>query len=361
MSQTWLYRAGLCALILLPVAHLTSLGVMEMAGFLLLLASLGLFLAEYLTDAPTALSRVRSRVALPILGYSMMTIMSAWVMLESTEDQLSALRELKWVLYLVAFTYFLERFANPSWCWVIRPFLMIISVLGFFALIQFFSGWELPRTERVVDPVGNFFRVTGFFNVPQSFAGNIGMAVFFVVGFISCSYARIWKENRVVVVSALLSMLLGSVAVLLTLTRSAWLAGTAVFLFAVSRVNLTWSLITAIFIACCLGLIVQSNSIFAARLLSDTGHHQASIEQRIEIWRANWQMFQDYPFLGVGPGKNVERLSEYFDTAAEHRRITSSHNNVLEVATTRGDIRGVILLLVGCILPVNLMATGKQQ
>ena len=58
MTQTWLYRAGLCALVLLPVAHLTSLGVMEMAGFVLLVASLGLFVNEVLADAPGILHNV---------------------------------------------------------------------------------------------------------------------------------------------------------------------------------------------------------------------------------------------------------------------------------------------------------------
>ena len=97
MTQTWLYRAGLFALVILPVAHLTSLGVMEMAGFLALLAGLGLFLVECAADAQMALSRIKSVVALPILGYSIFTMFSALMMLESVDDQLVALRELKWV------------------------------------------------------------------------------------------------------------------------------------------------------------------------------------------------------------------------------------------------------------------------
>ena len=68
---------------------------MEMAGFFLLVASLGLFLTECVADTPMALSRIRSAVALPILGYSIATIVSAFVMLENVDDQLAALRELK--------------------------------------------------------------------------------------------------------------------------------------------------------------------------------------------------------------------------------------------------------------------------
>ena len=178
MTQTWLYRTGLCALILLPVAHLTSLGVMEMAGFVLLVASLSLFLTEALTDAPTALSRVRSIVVLPILSYSVLTLISAFVMLESGEDQLAALRELKWVLYLFAFAYFFERYFTEAWARYLPVLATLIALMGALSLVQFLYGLEYPRVESVLEQWGDYYRVTGLFNVPQSFAGNLGLALF---------------------------------------------------------------------------------------------------------------------------------------------------------------------------------------
>lgn len=361
ITQTWLYRAGLFALALLPVAHLTSLGVMEMAGFLLFVTSAGLFLMECVTDAPLAFSRVRSIVALPVFGYGIITIISTLMMLESVDDQLAVLSELKWILYFFAFAYFFERFANSSWCSYLGPFLIVIALMGVFALLQFFFGWEFPRAVRVVDPVGDFFRVTGFFNVPQSFAGNTGMAVLFVVGILSCNYVRPWKSNLPVLFFAAPPIILGSIAVLLTLTRSAWLAWAAVLIFAAGRVRLTWSFFAAFLMACCLAQIVQSNGIIAARLLSDTGHHQASIEQRIEIWQANWQMLTDYPLLGVGPEKNIERIDEYYDSTALHRRIASAHNNVLEVATTRGIFAAVSYCLVAAYFLITALRLANSS
>ena len=181
-TEKWLVRVGLCALTLLPVAHLTSLGVMEMAGFVLLVVCAGLFVSEAINDGLIALNRLRSASALPILGYTAVTLISITLMLEHAADQLSALRELRWVLYFFAFAYFFERFFNTAWGRYLPVFAAVITVMGAFSIGQFLFGIEYPRPESVLERWGDYFRVTGLFNVPQSFAGNLGMAVFFLLG-----------------------------------------------------------------------------------------------------------------------------------------------------------------------------------
>ena len=84
----------MCALTLLPVAHLTSLSVMEMAGFVLLVVCAGLFVSEAINDGLIALNRLRSASALPILGYTAVTLFCLTLMLEIAADLLSAMREL---------------------------------------------------------------------------------------------------------------------------------------------------------------------------------------------------------------------------------------------------------------------------
>ena len=356
MTQTWLYRSGLCALVLLPVAHLTSLGVMEMAGFLLFVASLGLFLTECIADTPMALSRIRSTVALPILGYSIVTMVSAFVMLENVDDQLAALRELKWVIYVFAFAYFLERYGAASWSGYFRLFLFLVTILSLFAIAQFLYGWEYPRADRVVDPVASYFRVTGLFNVSQSFAGNMGMAVFFMIGVCSVGVMGSWASARPILALSTLAIVLGWIAVVLTLTRSAWFAGALVLIVAASRLKRIWGLGAVVMVVLGFGLTVQSNGIFAERLLSETGPHRASIEHRQEVWEANWQIFKEHPLLGIGPGQNVEKLDQYFDAASVHRRITSAHNNFLEVAASRGTFA----LLCYCAISLYFLAISLR-
>ena len=55
---------------------------------------------------------------------------------------------------------------------------------------------------------------------------------------------------------------LGWIAVLLTLTRSAWFAGALVFIVAASSLKRTWGLGMAVMVILGFGLTVQSNSIF---------------------------------------------------------------------------------------------------
>jgi hypothetical protein len=91
-------RVAILAAAMLPLAHLTSLGVMEASGFILLIASAGLFAVECRFSPSVAVNRVRSGAALPIIGYAVFSLLSIGVMLDQASDQIAALRELKWAL-----------------------------------------------------------------------------------------------------------------------------------------------------------------------------------------------------------------------------------------------------------------------
>jgi len=338
MTQTWLYRAGLCALVLLPVAHLTSLGVMEMAGFVLLVASLGLFLTEAIADAPMALSRVRSRVALPVLGYSVVTIMSAWVMLESTEDQLSALRELKWVLYFFAFAYFFDRYFTEAWERYVPVLATIVILMGAFSAAQFLYGLEYPRAESVLEQWGDYYRVTGLFNVPQTFAGNLGIALFMLLGMtlaqVSIGASAMTRSTAYQIVA----ITLGAVGLLLSLTRAAWLASAVVGVLALGRTKKRWGAALLVVLVAVAGLGNGSQTIIADRFSGDIDRNERSILHREALWQANWEIVKDHPWLGIGPWQNVRALPTYYAQTqpADASYIGHAHNNVLQVLASQG-------------------------
>ena len=346
MTQTWLYRVGLCALVLLPVAHLTSLGVMEMAGFVLLVASLGLFLTETLANAPMALSRVRSRVALPVLGYSVVTIMSAWVMLESTEDQLSALRELKWVLYFFAFAYFFERYFTDAWARYVPLLATIVILMGAFSAAQFLYGLEYPRAESVLEQWGDYYRVTGLFNVPQTFAGNLGIALFMLLGVTLTQLSVGARTMTRSTAYQIVAVTLGAVGLLLSLTRAAWLASAALGVLALGRTKKTWGAALLLVVAAVAGLGDGSQTIIGDRLSGDLDRNERSILHREALWQANWEIVKDHPWLGIGPWQNVRELPAYYE---KNQSITSSyrghaHNNVLQILASQGVFAALFYL-----------------
>ena len=346
MTQTWLYRAGLFALVILPVAHLTSLGVMEMAGFLALLAGLGLFLVECAADAQMALSRIKSVVALPILGYSIVTMFSALMMLESVDDQLVALRELKWVLYFFAFAYFFERYFTEAWGRYLPALASLIALMGAFSVAQFLYGLEYPRSESVLEKWGDYFRVTGLFNVPQSFAGNLGVALFTLLGVTLAQVNSSGLPTARLTMYRVVAVTLGALGLLLSLTRAAWLASVLVGVIALGRARKMWGVALLLAVVALAGLGSVSETIIGDRFSGDIDRNERSILHREALWEANWEIVRDYPWLGIGPWQKVRELPAYYERTqpADASYIGHAHNNVLQVLASQGIFAALFYL-----------------
>ena len=328
---------ALLAAALLPLAHLTSLGVMEASGFILLIASAGLFALECRFSPSVAVNRVRSGAALPIIGYAVFSLLSIGVMLDQASDQIAALRELKWALYFFAFLYFFDRCWSDTWERYVFVLSGAVALIGLFAFCQFMYGWEWPRAESVLEPWGGYFRVTGFFNTPQSFAGNLGMATLFLLGFTLSQFAgnaKILDGERI---RLLLSVAMGVLGVCLTLTRSAWLGGAITVAIAFGRVKKSWGAITLLTLASITATGLYSESTFNDRLSNDVSVNRQSIEIRQELWDVNWRMFQNFPYLGIGPDQNIKQLDSYYEEAKfKYRVIDRAHSNALELLASRG-------------------------
>ena len=341
-----LVRLALAAAALLPIAHLTSLGVMEMCGFLLFTASTLLFIREVTRDPAAALDRIRAGAVLPIAGYTVFSLLSIGVMLSQADDQIEALRELKWVLYFFAFLYFFEQVWNDSWRRFIPALATTVSLMGLFALGQFVQGWEWPRPESVLAEWGHYFRVTGFFNTPQSFAGNMGMATFFLLGYglaVSIGASRLIHHlpGYLPVATGV-----GALGVVLTLTRSAWFAGATIAVLALGRFKKSWGALAFLALMCLSVVTVYSGSIFSDRLSGEVDLNIQSIEIRQELWSANWRMFSDNPVLGAGPGQNVKQLEKYYEEGAvKYAIIDRAHNNVLEHLAGQGIFAAIFYLI----------------
>ncbi len=337
MTIKLLSRIALLAAALLPVAHLTSLGVMEASGFILLVASGALFALESSVNPSASLERIHSGAAMPIVGYAALTLLSIGVMLDQPHDQIAALRELKWVLYFFAFLYFFDRFWSDAWRRYIPVLSSAVALMGLFGLCQFVYGWEWPRPESVLSPWGEYFRVTGFFNQPQSFAGNLGMATLFLLGFTMSHFERGSRVVENPPFHLLAFVIMGLLGVLLTLTRSAWLGAAVVAVLAFGRVKTSWGAITLVVFLVLTGIGWYSGSPFSDRLSSNVSGNKESIETRQELWGANWRMFKESPYLGIGPGENLNRLEEYYgQMSVKYGRIDRAHNNTLELLASRG-------------------------
>ena len=352
MIEKLLSRLAISAAALLPLAHLTSLAMMEVLGFLLFVTSVALFFLEWLAAPRAAIGRLRTGAAGPIFGYTIFSLLSIGLMLEQTDHQLDALRELKWVLYFFALMYFFHRYFTEVWERYIPALSAAVMLMGVFALCQFLYGWEWPRSESVLAPWSTYFRVTGFFNQPQSIAGNLGMAVFFLLGISLAGFSLHSQSAKRVSPFLVTAVALGSLGVLLTLTRAAWVGLAVTLIAALARVKKKWGVIALLGMALLVASSLHSGSIFGDRLSSDVVVNTKSIEVRLELWAANWQMFLSQPYLGVGPGQNLFQLGEVYAQAdVEHGVIDRAHNNVLEHLAALGIfVAGFYLIVSGYFL-----------
>ncbi|MXZ82653.1 MAG: putative bicarbonate transporter, IctB family [Synechococcus sp. SB0666_bin_14] len=160
----------------------------------------------------------------------------------------------------------------------------------------------LLNTERLYGTLGN----------PNLLGGYLVPIVPLAVG--AALHWRRWPSRLFAAVTATLA----GTALVLTYSRGAWLglaAGLACFAllwvwFALPRRQgrrqaVFWGLLLA---AALLGGVAMAGLLepLQVRLLSAlAGRGDSSVNFRINVWTAAWQMLRDYPWTGIGPGQDA--------------------------------------------------------
>jgi hypothetical protein len=163
MLEPKLIRTGLFAGCVLSVALLTSLAAMELASFVLTIATVGIFIIDARSNLNAAVARLQCPATIPLCGFSVLTLISLAINTDDTSEYWSAVRDQRWIIYFFVYLYFLQRFFSASWRLAVTIFAVALTVVATFALLQFFYGWELPREQSVLDKWDEYYRVTGLF------------------------------------------------------------------------------------------------------------------------------------------------------------------------------------------------------
>jgi len=156
------------------------------------------------------------------------------------------------------------------------------------------------------------YRATSLFVDSPTYSGN-----FYVHGIclaLGVYFASIFQKKR-----KFLFIVIGIfvTALFLSITRSAWLAfiflGMLVLLFGpISRKYVFYGLVTTIFIVIFVLVFLSSDQLIENlqdRLTTDIqtiGYNMGSIASRFLLWGSAWQIFLDYPIMGIGYDNFVE-------------------------------------------------------
>jgi putative inorganic carbon (HCO3(-)) transporter len=254
------------------------------------------------------------------------TVVSVWWS-SNPHQGMSAVRKLP--LFFLCFL--VMRFFDQVW--VKRTYYSLFglgSLAGLYAIAQFLEKWwHFQRTREVADDPTLVFRIHGFMGHWMTFSGEQVLILAVLLGYLVFFPAqKIWRWGT--------ATALVSASVVLSFTRSAWLAAVTVFGWAVVRAQ---KRVLLIFPGALLLLVVIFPQAFHERLDSfvDTGF--SSNVGRIEMARAGWKMFRAHPWFGVGPQRVKGELEAILTAQGMPNPPFYTghlHNNFIQLGAERG-------------------------
>lgn len=269
----------------------------------------------------------------------------------ATSYPLAIKETLKWMLLVLAYIFTRSTIRSDR---AARGLLIALFLTGsaeaIMGAVQFFVPLGPPGFA-----VGPFIRAHGMFGQPNPFAGYLGTILP-----IALAMTLVSHPGRFRAVAAA-SVLLIAMGIVLSVSRGAWL-GLAISLGVMALawsprartliIPLTGVVILVVGLAM-LGLlppnlasritsVTDNFGIFDVRNVPPTSENFAVVE-RMAHWQAGWEMFREYPFLGVAPG-NYPAVYERYYIPPWRDPLGHAHNYYLNMAAEAG-MPGLLALL----------------
>jgi putative inorganic carbon (HCO3(-)) transporter len=242
--------------------------------------------------------------------------------IDSTVSALTAPREihafgenalwLKMALFAMALILFREIPRSRELA--LRALLLFGAFSASYGLVQYFVFAKGDLEHRITGPTAHVMTLSGLL---------LPVSLVFLILWIH-DRANLWLLGGTIIVTF---------ALLLTLTRSAWLG----WLVAVSvLLVLKWPRALALAVPVLVfAAVLMPLSIFS-RGVSSFSTRQSSNLDRIRMVQAGVEIIKDYPLLGIGPANMKEVYPLYRKHDAPRFRIPHLHNNVVQLWAERG-------------------------
>ena len=340
-------------LFLFGTALLTSMAGMEITSALILLTSLITFIKK-----PKTLNVIGKEIYF-FLGLLFISVISLFV--NGLFEQIPP--TLGWFRWIVIFYGILYSLLNtPKGAKALTLGTLTGGLLSCFnSFVQTITHRDWTRGNKVIDYYADLdkqiTRATGFFNMPTTYAYILAMFLFVSL---TLFFITTDKKKKIIFSSV---FLIGLLTLALTYSRGAWIGFSAgLFCFIVLRkIKLLIPMVLAIAIAA--SSLYAFSSGFKERIDSLTDFNYYSNSQRIELWKANLEIFKDHPIIGVGLNENDQLVAEYHDKMGHVEKYRShAHNIYLQYLSGTG-ILGFLsfIALAFYFLLKNLNLTRRLQ
>lgn len=245
------------------------------------------------------------------------------------------LGRMRWVLTFYSTVYALDAFnINLKF---IKFLNYLVGIIAIYAIVQAFTGVEIFRKEHIIfyaNESKSFFRSTGMFSMPTTFAHSIGMYFFFPFAYFFLDKNKPIKLK----LPFLLAAVFVFAAVITSLTRGAYIGLFAGIVGTTFLIKKRFTAIAVILTFMLGGILYYSSDVFKERAAFSLAN-QKSMKGRINLWKANWQMFKDYPVLGIGYTINEPAAKDYFNKMGiKQDLIAHAHNNFLNFLSSTGTL-----------------------
>lgn len=261
-------------------------------------------------------------------------------------DYLFAIGTQRYMILLIGIVVaFLYSFPNARGY---RLFLIVISLLALYAIFQSLTGIDLlrPGSDRAVQPMGDaagtlrYWRAAGPWGSPMQYAYITGLHICLPLAVILLGLEKKSKISKRYFWSAIAVFALVATGILVTYVRGAYIAFVVAILGMTYLIRPRLSLIASAAMASVVSALFILNNSFRARLLNALDMTSFSNASRITMWKINWEIFKDYPVLGIGYHQNEVRAREYAVKIGDPNAFLAghAHSNYLQMLSGTGAL-----------------------
>lgn len=172
-------------------------------------------------------------------------------------------------------------------------------------------------------------RISGFNSIYMTYAGLLMLILCLSLAYLVFSPGE--KRNRWIWLS---SILMGS-ALVLSLTRSAWVGLSVGLILLLAAKNRRLLLVLPV---AALVLSLAAPDGVRTRIKSIMDPKDYSTQERVKVWSSGLWIIRDFPLLGVGQNNFPRVYPDYRYEGVAEPHISHLHNNVLEIGVERGLI-----------------------
>lgn len=230
----------------------------------------------------------------------------------------------------------------PTTRWY-RNFAIFIGLVAIYAYFQSLTGIDLlrPGSHRAVQPLDfdtkfTLWRSAGLFGSPLQYAYIAGQHVCLPLA-LTLLLAEHRKRFPRLFWGSFACYTLVSLSILTTFTRGAWLSMAIAQLSIAALVSAKMARRIAGAGAIVVLVMFLTLEPFRVRVQSLFNPSYASNSERVFLWKANFEMFKDYPVFGIGYLENETRAKEYVTRLGKPNAFTGhAHNNYIQMLSGTG-------------------------